>query len=211
MACTLALGCAAMAGCNIVAPILVLVSGPPKVKRMFALPGDKATVVFVDDQSGQNVDRGTLDGIAEAADALLLKHTGVDDLIRGRSALEAAIGQSREEQVPIAEIGRRVGADVVIYARIDDYGVASNSDGYVPTMRLNVRVIDLVERKRVFPVETVGVPVRVGVDSTKGLLTDSLSSRAEARQVLAELAGTAIAQLFYTHLESESVRNPTPF
>jgi len=207
----LATACAALAGCNIVAPAFLLISGPPKIKKSFTLPANKTTVLFIDDQSEQNVDRATLDGIAQTADELILAKTDVEDLISGRSALEAAVEENNNQQVPIAEIGRRVGAQVVIYARIDGYSIAPDGDGYSPSMRLNVRVLDLEQRKRVWPVEGDGVSVRVGTDTTKGLLTDTMASRAEARQVLASLAGTAIAQLFYTHLESESVRDPTPF
>lgn len=197
---------AALNGCNIVGPALVLAEGPPKTDAKLELNDDRTHVVLIDDMRSRLPKRSLRDQIAQAAEETLLEQ-GVltsERLIGARAVQKAMIDDRSGKPKPIASIGKDAGADVVIYVTIDAWGITRDGRSAAPVVEARVKVIDCAENKRIWPPNDIGYALRVSPTSARGDLPADLAGRSKVEQELARLFGVAIAQLFYTHETSQS-------
>ncbi len=140
-----------LTGCNIIAPLAILLAPDPKVEAAYKLQ-DRPTVVFVDDRHGvvspTTLRRVLADRISQD---LMLKKV-VTQTISPRDA-EAVARQrdSHNSMLPIDAIGRAVGAEQVIYVEIIEF--TDRIDRYTPRPKgaCRVRVLDVTNRVRLFP------------------------------------------------------------
>ncbi len=194
--------------CNIVAPIAYAVQGPGDVDREYELDPTLATVIFVDDPSNKIATRRIRLAIGERAQDTLLRRKLIDNgkLIDTRSALLATSRDRDDRPLSIAEIGRSVSADVVIYAVITDFQTDAIGEATAPYAGMRVKLVDTTTAKRLWPEDEAGFPLRVSLPATGRI---NPSSRTEALQIqreVADRAGLALAQLFYTVELPQSVR-----
>jgi len=111
-----------------------------------------------------------------------------------------AAGHDRYEQpIPIADIGRAVKADVLIYATVDSFVLSPDGQTYDPMAQLRVKVIDAKNDTRLWPDEARGYPLIVRVRSKTAPMPTSAASRYEAEDELAKQVGLELAWLFYNH------------
>lgn len=198
---------ATLPGCNIVGPALMLVHGPEKTPAIFTLDPERATVVFIDDRDNNVPQRTMRDAMGRVAEDTLLQKKAVKDMIQSR-LVQATIRQDRSAKLmTIAEVGRAVQADIVIYARIDRFTLSPDGQTYQPQAELRVKVVDATVDARIFPPlgsaedsHRIKVTLRERLES----LPNSRGEEVQARQRLAEAAGLAIAQIFYEHETSET-------
>src|SRR5262245_15515631 len=138
-------------GCNIVTPAAFILSGPPTVDALYTLQ-DVPTVVYIDDRSNQVNPVSLRRVIGDTASEDLMVQKLVTTTISPQDAMNIAARNDRNNQImPIEEIGKAVGAKQVIYVEMVQF--ADTPDGYTPrpTAACRVRVIDIENRKRVFP------------------------------------------------------------
>lgn len=198
------------AGCNIAAPVFFAIHGPPKTPAVFELDKNKATVVIVDDRSNKAPQRTLRGVIAERIETELLDRGELNDVIESRAAFRVTSEDELTDPRPIAEIGAAVGADVVIYVTLDEFSLAPQGQSSAPTAVARVKVLDLVEEKRVFPGTSSGYPVKVEMQRPGGYGATTISEKASQNNALAEALGLGIAQLFYSHERSQTVRTLGP-
>lgn len=196
--CVAAVLCAA-ASCNIVGPAYLLVHGPEKVPAVYELDPTLPTVIFVDDR-GSRVSRRTLRLLmAQEAEKTLLGEKKLRDVISAQSALSAAAADRDDTPMSIAEIGRSVGASIVIYAAMDQFSLAPDGQTFLPTAQFRVKVIDARSDKRLWPEERAGHLVATR-SPVAGEISPGVNEQARAEDELARRAGLDLARLFYAHV-----------
>ena len=201
------LALAVAASCNILGPVGYFVAGPEKTPAMHKLADDKSAVIFVDDIDSKLPNRMMRQRIGKAAERALLDNKCVREaeIISSDAALAAAGGERFGKQLGIAEIGEKVGAKVVIYARVEYFTLSPNGAEFAPSSRMRIKVVDVETRKRLFPAPESSDPgaqwhtVTYDLPTRQGTMPSQLGEVQRAEQDLADQTGLALARVFYEH------------
>jgi hypothetical protein len=196
------LGCAVGgAGCNYVGAAAYLIEGPPKVDAAYKLDDQLKTVVFVDDRTNAVPRRSLRLSIGESAEQEMIAKAGLraDMVIPSQSTLRATAAERLGEPLSVVDIGRMVGADVVIYASVKRFTLSGDGVSYSPIGEANVKVFDVANNRRVFPPTGEGYPVTVVMPTRASELPQGTAERSAAEDQFARVFGVQIARTFYTH------------
>lgn len=194
----------ALVGCNIAGPALYLLHGPAKIPRVFKLDKDRPTVIFIDDRA-MNIQRTpTRERIAAAAERALLDHGAVTRVIDSRAAAAVVTNEPRGKLMAISEIGRKVGAEVVIYVTPDSFTLSTDGQTFAPSARFRVKILDAVTDERVWPEDRAGHTLVVSASTHQGTTPSDAAEVREAEDKFAELVGLRLAQMFYAR-EADTV------
>ncbi len=199
----------AISACEQAAVLSEAIRGPEKIGPLYVLP-DVPTLVMIDDPQHHLSNPGLARQIATTAVHYLSFH---ETLITASfidpkelSKLEAELGR-RWATTPIDEIGRRLGAKQIIYAKINSAKFHFVDTLYRPEATIEVKVIDADTGKRLWP----EAPALADPDRTPPghliQIKDHYVSR-DSRYVgdstpddlarrLADNAGLLVARLFY--------------
>jgi hypothetical protein len=188
-----------LSGCNIVGPAYYFIHGPEKVKKAYALDKEKPTTIFIDDRANHVPRRVLRLTIAQEAEKALLKKKVVKDMIAAESTMVAAGHDRYEKPIPIADIGRAVKADVLIYATVDAFTLTQDGQTYDPVARVRVKVLDARNDARLWPDDSRGQLLTVRVRPKTSPVPSSAAGRYEAEDELAKQVGLEIAWLFFDH------------
>ena len=200
-------------GCNIVAPAVYFIEGPPKVEAQHIL-ADVPTVVFIDDRSNVFNTFSLRRVIADKFSHRLMMEKVLSRTISPQDTINLARTMERNNQImSIEEIGKAVGAEQVIYIEMLQF--TDTPDGYTPRpmAACQVKVIDITNRKRVFPPEDSDEPARYVRAMTREVDPEMYRTRAGRLQTFEALAittGEQVAKLFYKHDAKELGGNLTP-
>lgn len=205
----LALTALVPAGCNIVGPAYMLIAGPGEVKAAYKLDPDKKTVIFVDDPANQIAQRRIRAQIGAVAQDALIKKNIIHDgkMIDTRSALAAAMQGENDKPLSVTEIGRAVGAEVVVYVLVTKFGLSPDGVEFKPSSEIEVKVFDAVNQKRLWP--------PAGEPGFRATFTDKQGNRTmrktrtdllRAQSDLAQLTGYGLAEIFYDVERPQSLR-----
>jgi hypothetical protein len=193
-----------VAGCNIAGPVAYFIEGPPTRAAQYTLL-DRPTIVFVDDRAntiGTNAP-AIRRAIAEKVSEDLMVKKLVTTTISPRDAMGVVATSDRHgELMPIDAIGRAVGAEQIIYVQMLSFSGTSDGATPRPTAVCRVRVIDVVERTRLFPPPDTEEASRLMEVQTREIdpaMLRSAASRLKVYQALADETGEQIAKLFYKH------------
>jgi hypothetical protein len=195
---------ALLAACNILGPGLYLVSDD-RTPAVFGLDSHRTTVVFIDDRNSVLPVRSLRARIAKAAEAEILNNKLLEaDLISSDSLQSVVSAERFSRPQSIAQIGRTVGADQVIYATVDSFQLSPDGSQHAPTGTLRVKVIDTRTDKRIFPEKAEGgkdpsFPVSIAEKVRASALPTSNAERLKEQQELADSLGERLGQLFFKH------------
>ena len=189
---------AALAGCEAPGFVAQGVAGdtvPPRHRLR-----ERVTMVMVDDPANELGSRGLARRAAAQARYQLEKRAVVPELVPAErlDAVRAALGPDYE-RTAIDRIGRRCGAEQVIYVRVTEMALERAGRLLHARARGRVKVIDVTAAERVFPDpgrHRRGAPVTAEVPRTR------VEGETERRRLLRRLAkrlGTRAAELFYRH------------
>jgi hypothetical protein len=197
---------AVLAACNIVGPAMVLMQGPPKTEAQFTLDARRPHIVLVDDMKSRLPKRSLRDAITQRAEEALLeqKILAPDMLIASRAVQRALADDRSGKPKPISAIGADAGAAVVIYVTMDRWGLSQDGRTAAPIVEGRVKVIDCEANRRLWPAADTGFTLRLAPKMQQGDLPQDLGGRSRMEQALAQQFGLALAQLFYTHENSQS-------
>lgn len=203
----LALSLCAVAGCNIASTAAYVLQGPAKVEAQTELDRKRPTVVFIDDRSSKVPRRSLRVVMGQMAEEEMIARRVIDadKMIAAQSVLRAAMSEDADEPMSVADLGRAVGAEVVVYVTIDAWTLTKNSGSFSPLVAARVKVIDATERARIWPGEDRGFPLLIEPAASASDVPSSSAERSAAHNELAERAGRSIAKLFYDS-EREGVR-----
>ena len=195
-------------GCNIIAPIYYFAVGPPKYEPEFKLDKDKTTVVFVDDPRSEIPRRAIRIAMIQAAEEDILRKSLVKDLVSGQSALRVAQTDQSAGQMSVAEIGRAVESDVVIWVTVDSFIRADTTRNQEPRIVFRVRIVDASDNKVLWPPDPSGRKLEVTLTPRIGTVANDSGAQTTAELQLAKNAGLALGQMFYEHLVTVHAAEP---
>lgn len=192
-------------GCNVITPVAYAIHGPEKVNPVYTLDEELKTVVFVDDPSSRITQRRLRYTIADRATKELLGKRILVDMIDPRGILTAASNERYGEQLSIAELGKAVGADIVIYAVVTEFSLSPEAGAFIPRALLRMKIIDVATGERLFPPDEKGYVANIQIPQKPGTSPTGSGEKLALEQELANRAGLGLAQLFYKHEITETV------
>ncbi len=185
--------------CNIVGPAVAIIEGPPTIPAQTELQPDRSHVIFVDDRANRTPRRSLRVIIGREAEETLIAQGVVEqeNMIAAQSVLRVAMSEPADEPMAIADVGRAVGADVVIYLTIDAWTLSKDGVTYSPLVAGRAKLIDAESRARLWPATDRGFQFRVEPRTRAADLPSTLAERSQAHTDLARRTGQALAKLFY--------------
>jgi len=194
------------AGCNILGPVLMIAHGPPRVHALYELPAERPTVVLVDDPDNRIGSRQFRIEMAKVVEERLLARQKVRTVIESEQLTRVLARERAEDRMTIAEIGRAVGAEIVIWVGVESFELLRDSENIAPRASLRVKVLDVVEEKRLWPDEQPHHDLIVSMPRRAGAAPETASERRRLLSELAQYAGRAAAELFYAEEKPRSAR-----
>jgi len=190
-----------LAGCNIVAPVAMAVEGPPRVPAVFELDPERPTVIFVDDRHNVLPKRSLRTEMARVTERVLLDRELIlqGNLIDHRAALRTASRELPDEPMSVVEVGRRIGAEVVVYISFDNFMITRDRVSVHPLCNGNLTIYDTVTNTQLFP-PAGEYAVRTSLPpKTSPFQSLSLAERSEVERELAAGVGLRLARLFFEY------------
>lgn len=188
--------------CNYLGPIIFFIEGPPKFDAEYKLPKDRTAVVLIDDPRSEIPRRAIRVAMIEATEKDILRKSLVKDLVSGQSALRVAQSDQSAGQMSVAEIGRAVESEIVIWATVDSFTRADVSRNQEPAVAMRVRVVDATNNEILWPGDSSGHRLVATLTPRIGTVASDAGASSASELKLAQNAGQAIGQLFYEHLVS---------
>jgi len=192
-------------GCNLLTPVAYAIHGPEKILPVFTLPEEATTVIFVDDPSSKIAQRRLRYAMADTATDQLLEKRVLIDMLEPRGIIATAAKDSHSNRMSITELGKSVGADIVIYAVVTEFSLSPETGSYIPQATLRVKVIDVAKGKRIWPESNFGHQMNIRIPQLPGLSPDTNAAQLAIEQKLAIRTGLGLSQLFYKHEIGETV------
>ncbi|MEM9082977.1 MAG: hypothetical protein AAGB34_05210 [Planctomycetota bacterium] len=196
-----------LGACNIVAPIAYLVEGPPKKPAVTELPPDRTAVIFIDDLRTVLPRRSLSDIIGRNAEETILraKLLPSDYLVTSRSARRVVEADSTSSMTSIVDVGRELGAEVVIYLDMQQFTISGNAATISPTAAARVKIYDAVENEQIWGGGSgYLLSLEMQTQTTTGMI--SRDERYRIEEQLAQEFGIDIGRMFFEH-EPESLRS----
>lgn len=201
-----------VAGCNILGPAGYLVSDD-RTPAAHRLDPKRTAVVFVDDRNSVLPTRALRQRIAAAAEKEILGAKLLDaDVISSESLQQVVMAERFSRPRSIAEVGRAVQADQVIYAAVDSFTLSPDGSQHAPSAKLRVKVIDAKNDARLFPPDdstsgaggkdpafTVSIEERVRATP----LPRSTAEVMKEQQEVADELGKRLGSIFFKHHTQE--------
>lgn len=186
-------------GCNLVGAGAYIIHGPEKQPAEYVLP-QKMAVVFIDDRANVFPRSRLIQQTALRATNELLKVAKVvPGALDPSTITREAARETTGRLMPIDEIGRKVNAEIVIYAVPRTFSLADER-GTIPTCILDVKVVDCQTGERLWPAATESEYHSLTVElAYKSPLRYEDERLQELQQKLADVTGLRLAQLFYQH------------
>jgi len=192
---------ALLCGCHgpLLVPLAFLEKLFPKdrVPPKFKLPADKKVLVFPDDLLRPVSYPPVKRALAEKANALLVEKKLVAGIVPYDKLIDLQHDDVNFNRLSVATVGRRLGAELVIYINLDEFSLKDSPVGTLWRGRFagKVRVVD-VTKGRLWPDESAGHPVRVEEPVTEN--TSETYGTQLARKLAERLAGEVVG-LFHSH------------
>jgi hypothetical protein len=200
-ACSAALALAAM-GCNIVGPVFLLIHGPEKTKAKFELDPERSHMLYIDDRANKLPRRALRRVVAQEAESSIITRADVpsENVITAAAGMQVASTERFGEPMSIVEIGRAVGAEVVIYAAVEDWRLSADGETVAPYARLRVKLIDASQNKRIWPDASInGYTLAVEMPPSLARMPENLAAMNQLQRDMAVVVGDRLAKLFYDH------------
>ena len=199
-ACLLAAILAAAAlssGCHIIWVALEKTFPKERVPARFKLPANKTVLVFPDDLDNPLSYPPVKRRLSQKLSAVLEHENIAAKTIPYDRLIELKSNEPEFNLMSILKIGRKLGADLVIYVNIEQFTLKDNPVDTLWRGRLagRVKVVDVL-KGRIWPEESAGYPVRVNAPLAE---SHSDTFGGELAKKLAEDFAVEVAQLFHAH------------
>jgi hypothetical protein len=187
-------------GCAVFGWIAAQFGPEKKVPAEYEFPAGQTILVFVDDILHPVDYEPVKIQLTEMLNAQLIDHKVASKTIPYPRLGEFIAATPGFNSLAIGEVGRKLGADVVLYVQIDDFSLrdaAAASELWKGRLATTVWLVDVV-KGRFWPTDNA-----TGREIKKAQTqTISDSSQARGEQISKDLAGETadkIAKLFYSH------------
>lgn len=181
-------------GCQLPIAILAKLFPKEKVHPRFTLPSGKTILVFPDDMDYPLLYPTVKRALAEKADNLLIKYSLASKTIPYDKLIDLRNAEPKFNQMSIPKIGRRLGADLVIYISIEEFSLKDNPVNTLWRGRFvaKVKVVDVL-KGRIWPDESAGFSISINEPITEN---PSEAFGAELARKLAERMAEEVCGLF---------------
>lgn len=186
-------------GCAGIKYMAAVMAPPEKVKPLYTLPGGKKILVFVDDIRHPLTYEAVKTDLAQRVGRLLVQHKMAEEIIPPDKVLDLASSMQNFNQMPIPDVGRKLGADLVLYLEIDHFSLRESNDSPLWLGRFvsRVKVVDSKvgriwpeDRPNGYPVPPVETPATANFNESFGAV---LATK------LAEDMAVRVVNLFREH------------
>lgn len=199
-----------ISGCNIVTPVAYIIEGPPTVPAIYTLDPNRPTVIFVDDRHNKLPKRSLRTDIATVTERVLLDRKLIADgnLIDHRAAIRVAARESADRPLSVVEVGRRVGAEVVVYITFNEFTLTRDRASVHPLCNASIRIFDTVTNERLYPLGDEPYPLRTSLPPKTAFYTQlTVAEQSELERELAASVGLRIARMFFEYELDRSLTN----
>ncbi len=199
LAAALAAAAISQSGCAVFAWTVAQFAPPQKVKALYTPPKDKKILVFVDDVHSQVTYQPVKAELTDRLNAKLTDRKIAGSTIPYRNLAHLAVTGEGFDAMRVVEVGRHLGADLVLYVHIDKFSLRDDEQGPLWRGRLGatIRMVD-VEKGRLWPLDS---PAGYAVPTVEPPPVDdsSPSYGAKLAKDMAEEMAERIACCFYDH------------
>ena len=193
------LACVNLQSCNIFAGLSYVFSPEPEQEALFALPNVR-TVVFVDDRLNLMHPSRLKRVLADEVTNSLLQKQILTTIISPQDVLRYTSSHDKHDApIPIQSIGKAVNASTVIYVEMKYFALTNDGQTPKPGASCNVRVIDVVNQTRLFPLDQTAYTVAVQLNRVAPRQIGSSGSIKQLTEELTVKLGGKVAKLFYKH------------
>ncbi|NEQ54634.1 MAG: hypothetical protein F6K11_31630 [Leptolyngbya sp. SIO3F4] len=204
-ACATILGLLLVAGCNIIGPAAYIIEGQPEKPAAFELDPTLDTVVFIDDNRPVMSPTSLRLVVARDVSTELQSRNLVGVALDPRPLLTIARQESISDKMSIQDLAASVNANQVIYVRMENFQLTVNNRR-TPTAVCEVRVLNMIEGRRVFPDPATGSSGYQVVAQMRDVSSGNYESRVgqgRLKEALAKQLAVEIARTFYEHVPDE--------
>lgn len=193
------------AGCELFGPIFEAGRTNP---ALYKLPEERTTAILVDDPQNLLTD-SAMRGVIASRIKFELEQNKVETTVidPGKVHMLESELMNAYATTPTDVIGQRLGADQVISVVIEEYMLRQSPGTFKPKLQARVKVIDVVEGKRLFPPLLADNP-EDPTSARKGWLVDTTlresapleqgrSEEAVMQKKMSERLGRDVARLFF--------------
>jgi len=190
-----------LSGCAVSAWFAAQFGPEKKVPAKYEPPAGKTILVFVDDMLHPVDYEPVKIELAEMLNKQLIDHKVAAKTIPYSRLGEFIAATPSFNSLAVGEVGRKLGADMVLYVQIDEFGLrdaAAAAELWKGRLGTTVRLVD-VTKGRLWPTDDPAGHMVLPKAETQ---TVSDSSQARGEQISKELAAETadkIAKLFYSH------------
>jgi hypothetical protein len=162
---------------------------------------ERPTVIFIDDRENKIPRRPLRVQAGKAAEELLLKEEVLPEgmVIGSQSALRASTGERADAPASVVDIGRRVGAEVVIFVEMKGWTLSRQPGELSPSAYALVKIIDAEANQRIWPPDPEGYELVVQLPRQPETTNLTRADRSKWEEILAEEFGRGLARMFFTH------------
>jgi hypothetical protein len=207
----LAVSGACLHGCAVLAYLAVAFAPPRKIPALYEPPEGKKFLVFVDDLQHGAVHEPVKQELTNQLNRMLVDNDVAASIIPYDDLLDLITVTPKFNRLAVNQVGQKLGADVVLYVRVDKFSVKDDdvSPLWHGQLEATVRVVDArtsdPAEVRMWPkddpeghrVEPVEIPPETNSSPGFG---DALS-----RKMAGQMADR-VAKFFYEHEESQESR-----
>lgn len=201
------LAAVSLSGCQVIFVALEKMFPKERVPALFSLPGGKTVLVFPDDLQNPLSYPTVKRRLAQKLNAVLMEKRLAGRTIPYERLMELRSAEPEFNLMGICKIGRRLGADLVVYVDIEQFKLKDSPVDTLWRGRLGGRakVVDVL-KGRIWPEESAGYPVKVNTPLAESH-ADTFGG--ELAKKLAEDLAVEVAQLFHDHYRERGRPKPT--
>lgn len=199
---------ATIGGCNLAAGAYFVLKGPDKTPAVFTLPKECTAVIALDDRGSVVPQRSLRDMIGKTAEEEILKQKLVKEMVAARLASAVMARERTGEPMGIAEIGKAVSADIVIYVVIDSFTLSEDGQTLSPVATGRVKIVESKTGTRLGPPEADPAgffPLSVNLPP-QGAVSPTTANELALLQELARVTGVYLSRMFW---DAEVMTAPT--
>ena len=192
---------AACGGCHLVPAALLNMMFPnEKVPAAFELPDHETSKVLVlaDDMYNPLSYPPAKRALTEKVNQMLIEKNLAAEVVPYDRLKDLQAAEPDFNRLSVSALGQKLGADLVIYALLSPLGLKDNPGDSFWRGRFSarIRVVDVHQRRRIWPEESAGREVKVLDPQTENA---SPTFGRDLAIKLGEKLGVATAELFHVH------------
>ena len=193
-------------GCQVLPWMVASFSPPKKVAAVYQLPKDQKVLVLVENKPGLQTQDMVKYELADRISKKLVEHKIALSTVSSEQVQLLSSTQPGFRSLPISEVGKKLGADLVVYVQVDNVSLKDNASESLWHGRLaaSVWVVEVKEQKRLWPTD---LPEGMGYSAAPvDLKSADNPSTVYADTVIRDLTekmSDNVSKLFYEYSEPQ--------